>query len=103
MRVNSMIIYLTIWFPGGGIIWEGLGGMTLLEMCCWAWAWRFEKPMPFPIRSHYLLHADKGVNSPFFSIILTQTYLHAIMFPTTMVINANPVDYKLPKTPSSVS
>jgi hypothetical protein len=27
--------YLNTWFPVGGSIWEGLGGVPLLEVCHW--------------------------------------------------------------------
>lgn len=41
---------MNVRFPTGGIIWEGLGGMALLEEVCDRALW-FEKPLPFPVSS----------------------------------------------------
>jgi hypothetical protein len=40
---------LNTWRPGGGTIWEGLGGVALLEeMCHWEWVWKFPKTCAIP-------------------------------------------------------
>ena len=47
---NGPIANLNAWPPVGGTVWEGLGGVALLEkMCHWGWALRFLKLTPFPV------------------------------------------------------
>jgi hypothetical protein len=55
---RPMLIYLNTWFLVGGTIWEELAVMVLLRRMQ---AFQFQKPMPFPIISLYLLHVDKDV------------------------------------------
>ena len=46
------LMYLNTWSPVGGNIWEGLGGVVLLEeVCHWGWDLRFKKPTSFPVSS----------------------------------------------------
>lgn len=41
---KTLIIYIDTWFPVDGTIWEGLGGVALLEeLCHWGWDLRFLK------------------------------------------------------------
>lgn len=43
------VIYLNTWSTVGGSVWEGLGGVTMLEKVCWGGgALRFQKLTPFP-------------------------------------------------------
>ena len=47
-KVFHWLTELTAWSPAGGTVWEGLGGMALLEeVCHWRWVLRFQKPMLF--------------------------------------------------------
>lgn len=45
-NVSHRLKYLNSWFPGARTVWEGLGGMALLEEAChWVWVLRFQKPV----------------------------------------------------------
>jgi len=48
----------------GGTVWEGFGGVALLEeVCHWEWALRFQRSMPFPVSALCLLLMDRHVSS----------------------------------------
>ena len=57
-------MYLNAWFPADGTVWEGLGGMALLEeVChCGGGALRFQKLMAFPAGSLCLMAVDQDVS-----------------------------------------
>ena len=87
------LIYLNAWLPVGRTIWEGLGGVALLEeVCHWGWALRFHKPTLLykPITGLSLSHACK-------SDISTQVppmpylFLPIARIPAMMSMNANPL------------
>lgn len=54
--------YLTTGDPVGGTLWEGLGGVVLLEEVG-HWALKFQKPRSFPVNSLCFLRVDKDVSS----------------------------------------
>jgi hypothetical protein len=49
-KINHRLIYLNVCSTVDGTVWEGLGGVALLEeVCLWGWALRFQRPMPFSV------------------------------------------------------
>lgn len=50
-------IYLSTYYPIGGTLWEGLGGVSLLEEM------KFQEPKSFPVLSLCFLPVDKDVSS----------------------------------------
>ena len=54
---------LNTWLQYRETIWEGAGGVALLEVCHWEWALRFQKPMPFHVSSLCLLRVDLDLTS----------------------------------------
>lgn len=49
------LMCLNTWSPVGGIVWERLGGVTLLEICHWEWALRFQKRTPLALSASLLV------------------------------------------------
>ena len=44
------LVYVNDCLPVGGIVWEGLGGVSSLEeVYDWGWALNFQKPMSGPV------------------------------------------------------
>lgn len=57
------LTYLNVWSPVGGTVWEGFGGVALLEEVCHClWALRFPKSHPIPKWLSLPLVVDKDVS-----------------------------------------
>jgi hypothetical protein len=58
------LICLNTWSSIGGIVWEGLGGVDLLEeVCHWGWALRFNRVAPLLVCSLCLMLAERDVST----------------------------------------
>lgn len=43
------LLCVNTWFPAGGTVWEGLGGIALLgKVCHWEWTLRFQQTANTP-------------------------------------------------------
>lgn len=89
-NVPCGLIDLNACFPVGGTVWEGLGGIALLDdVCHWVQTLRFQKPKPFPFKSlsaWWLLSQD--VNSQL--LLQCRACLRAAVV-SAMIINSNPL------------
>ena len=78
-------INLSAWYQVGGIIWEGLGGMALLETVCHlGWALRLQKPRPTNVSPSFYVSC-LGIKHDISTIAVTPPYpicLPAFMLPT---------------------
>lgn len=83
----TRLIRLNIWSPVNGTIWEGLGGVALLEeVCFWGQALRFEKPTPFPVKFLCLLLIDGYMSYQL--LFQCPACLLAAMLPARMVMDS---------------
>ena len=65
-----------------GSVWEGLGGVALLEVCHQGWTLRFQKPMPGPVYLSLSLSLTVDHTAK-----LSASRLCSAMLLVTMVIN----------------
>lgn len=79
MRMAAIGSCLEACFSVGGSVYEGLGGMALLEMYHRGWALRFQKRTSFPGSSHCLMCVGKIE-----ALIYSSTVTHACLSPSSL-------------------
>lgn len=90
MRMAPVDACLNPWFPISRTVWEGSGGVTLMEgLCHGKQVLRIQKPMPFSVSSLYLVFVDQDVS---FQLRLhLHAYLLTAMLPIMVTMPSNPL------------
>jgi hypothetical protein len=85
------LIYLNTCSPVAGTVWEGLGGVALLEeVCHHRWALKFQRPEPLPVSFPLPQAYRADVISQL--LLQCQDCVPAAMLPAMLVMNSDPLD-----------